>query len=137
MAASKKIIILLVIAALIGAGFLAYRARLRPPRRTAPGQATTSNSGVNLIKQQEFYDALKKSAALDQDLDGISDSEETKYQTSPTSSDTDSDGLTDRNEIFIYKTNPLKADTDGDSFSDGYEVRRGLNPNGAGKMPTK
>lgn len=96
--------------------------------------APALNPAVDQVRQQEFKDALQKLSASDQDLDGISDSEEAKYQTSVTSSDTDEDGLTDWQEIFIYKTNPLKADTDGDSKADGYEVRRGLNPNGAGRV---
>jgi hypothetical protein len=61
-------------------------------------------------------------------MDGIPDSEEAKYKTSVTSSDTDEDGLTDWQEIFNFKTDPLKADTDGDGLTDGYEVRRGMDP---------
>lgn len=36
--------------------------------------------------------------------------------------DTDGDGLSDRDEIFLYKTSPLLADTDGDGWSDYAEV---------------
>lgn len=120
MSTSKKIIILLVTLALIGAGVFAYRSATK--KSVAPPGVTTS------VREQEFNSALKKLSATDQDLDGIPDSEEAKYQTSPTSSDTDSDGLTDSQEVFVFKTNPLKADTDGDGKADGYEVRRGLNP---------
>ncbi len=97
-------------------------------KSVAPPGVTTS------VREQEFNSALKKLSATDQDLDGIPDSEEAKYGTSVTSSDTDGDGLSDYQEVFIYKTNPVKADTDGDGFSDGYEVRHGLNPNGTGKI---
>lgn len=41
-------------------------------------------------------------------------------------SDTDYDGLTDKEEIEIYKTNPLKASTSGDLYTDGYKVDKGL-----------
>lgn len=92
-------------------------------KSAAPSVPATS------VKEQEFNSALKKLSATDQDLDGIPDSEEAKYQTSATSSDTDGDGLIDGQEVFTFKTNPLKADTDGDGKADGYEVRRGLNPN--------
>ena len=47
----------------------------------------------------------------------------------PLSQDTDSDGLTDTEEINIYNTNPYKKDTDGDGISDGDEVRDGTDPN--------
>lgn len=36
--------------------------------------------------------------------------------------DTDGDGLSDRDEILLYKTSPLLADTDGDGWSDYAEV---------------
>ena len=44
-------------------------------------------------------------------------------------------GILDKDEIMIYHTSPLKVDTDGDGFGDGYEVQRGFNPNGRGKLP--
>jgi hypothetical protein len=58
----------------------------------------------------------------------LSDEEEVKFGTDPSNSDTDGDGLLDKDEIIKYKTNPLKADSDEDTFKDGYEVVRGLNP---------
>lgn len=117
--------------ALAGAGIFAYKTfRQSADKKSA---APLSGSGVNQVKQQEFNDAIKKASASDQDLDGISDSEEAKYKTSVISSDTDEDGLTDWQEIFNFKTNPLKADTDSDGQADGYEVRRGMDPLVKGK----
>ena len=43
--------------------------------------------------------------------------------------DTDGDGLTDYEEIFIYGTSPYLEDTDGDGISDKDEIERGTNPN--------
>ena len=125
MATSKKITILLIILALVGAGVFVYRSTTK--KSVAPTGATSS------VREQEFNAALNKLSATDQDLDGIPDIDEAKYQTSVTSADTDSDGLTDSQEVFVFKTNPLKADTDGDGKADGYEVRRGLNPLVKGK----
>lgn len=71
---------------------------------------------------------LNKILNQDEDLDGISDTDEKKYGTNPTSSDTDGDGLLDNDEITIYKTNPIIADTDEDGVVDGEEVDRGFNP---------
>jgi len=48
--------------------------------------------------------------------------------TDPYNPDTDGDGLTDFEEVFIYHTNPLLADTDGDGFTDGEEVSFGSDP---------
>ncbi|MDD5109891.1 MAG: L,D-transpeptidase family protein [Patescibacteria group bacterium] len=44
------------------------------------------------------------------------------------STDTDSDGLSDEQELRVYHTDPLLADTDHDGFFDGQEVRTGYSP---------
>ncbi len=128
MGINKKIIILLIVLALVGAGVLAYVKFRSSGQVDEKSGAQSSNPTVDELKQQEFEGAIKKASALDQDVDGIPDSEEAKYKTSVTSSDTDEDGITDGQEIFNFKTDPLKADTDGDGSNDGYEVRRGSSP---------
>lgn len=50
------------------------------------------------------------------------------------SSDTDGDGLFDREEVEVYKTDPKLKDTDGDGIDDGVEVDNGYNPNGDGLL---
>ncbi|MCH8919986.1 MAG: DUF1929 domain-containing protein [Chloroflexi bacterium] len=42
--------------------------------------------------------------------------------------DSDGDGLTDDAETIVYGTDPLVSDTDGDGFSDGDEVFMGTEP---------
>ena len=42
--------------------------------------------------------------------------------------DTDGDGVTDYDELYVYGTNPYLADTDGDGMPDGWEIAHGLNP---------
>ena len=64
----------------------------------------------------------------DYDLDGLTLDQEYDYDTNPFSSDTDEDGLTDYEEIFIYGTNPICRDTDCDGMSDGTEIECNLNP---------
>ncbi len=44
-------------------------------------------------------------------------------------SDTDYDGLTDKEEIEVYHTDPLKTSTSGDLYSDGYKVANNLDLN--------
>jgi len=60
---------------------------------------------------------------LDSDGDGLTDYEEIYiYGTDPYDPDTDGDGLTDGEEVLLYMTDPLNPDTDFDMLSDGDEV---------------
>lgn len=65
---------------------------------------------------------------LDSDADGLNDSDEGTFQTSPLLPDTDGDGLTDAEEVARYFSSPLLVDTDGDGLSDREEVDLGTSP---------
>jgi hypothetical protein len=71
---------------------------------------------------------------LDSDGDGLSDEDEEIRGTNPQSADTDSDNLSDGEEVNVYGTDPTNPDTDGDSYLDGDEVKAGYNPNGEGRL---
>jgi len=73
-------------------------------------------------------------APIDQDRDGLPQAEEIGFGTSDNLADTDSDGLTDWDELKVYKSNPLVADTDGDTYIDGHEVQNGYSPTGPGRL---
>jgi len=65
--------------------------------------------------------------STDTDEDGLSDREEfyiglDGYLTDPTNKDTDGDGLDDYFEWFILGTNPTTDDTDSDNFTDDIDV---------------
>lgn len=64
----------------------------------------------------------------DYDSDGLTLAQEFEYDTNPFSADTDEDGLSDYDEIYIYNTNPNMWDTDSDGMGDGTEITSGLNP---------
>ncbi|MEW6535628.1 MAG: right-handed parallel beta-helix repeat-containing protein [Candidatus Auribacterota bacterium] len=66
----------------------------------------------------------------DNDSDGVNNATEAKHLTSPTSSDTDGDGVSDYMEIVTYGTDPLvNGDKDGDTVSDYDEIMvQGTNP---------
>lgn len=46
--------------------------------------------------------------------------------------DTDGDGLTDYDELYIHRTSPYLYDTDGDGIPDAVEIQAGTDPNCAG-----
>jgi len=77
---------------------------------------------------------VETTPSKDSDGDGLSDIQEAQIGTSPTSTDTDVDQLSDYDEVMLYKSNPLDPDTDNDSYLDGEEVNNGYNPNGTGKL---
>ena len=61
--------------------------------------------------------------SVDTDSDGLTDWEEINvYGTDPLNPDTDFDGLTDYEEVKIYKTDPLKRDTDSGGVDDWHEI---------------
>ncbi|OGL73531.1 hypothetical protein A3F28_02275 [Candidatus Uhrbacteria bacterium RIFCSPHIGHO2_12_FULL_57_11] len=43
--------------------------------------------------------------------------------------DTDSDGLSDYDELYLYRTSPYLEDTDSDGINDGAEANSGEDPN--------
>ncbi|MBP6859305.1 MAG: hypothetical protein KBC69_01620 [Candidatus Magasanikbacteria bacterium] len=131
---NKKIVVLLVVIILAVIGFFLYKKLKNKQNEFVDTGTVSSTPAFDVVKEKEFNQAVKNISAADQDFDGIADVDEQAYKTDPTNSDTDGDGLTDWQEINIYKTDPLKSDSDSDTFNDGYEVRRGFNPKGSGKI---
>jgi hypothetical protein len=65
----------------------------------------------------------------DTDSDGLSDDDEINiHGTNPNNPDTDGDGLTDGDEVSVHATDPLAADTDDDGSNDGVEVNMTTDP---------
>lgn len=63
------------------------------------------------------------SSATDSDSDGLTDVDELNtYSTDPNDLDSDDDGLSDYEEVITYSTDPNDADSDNDGLSDGSEV---------------
>ena len=77
------------------------------------------------------YDSVTKNISdidVDIDEDRLTNAEEIAAGTYPCIADSDDDGLTDYEEIYVYKTNPLEYDTDEDGLSDGLEIKIELDP---------
>lgn len=67
-------------------------------------------------------------AALDPDVDGLSNLQEFQNDADPAQADTDGDGLLDGEEVHEHNTSPILPDSDGDLISDDYEIKHGLDP---------
>ncbi|PLX19085.1 MAG: hypothetical protein C0599_11370 [Salinivirgaceae bacterium] len=74
------------------------------------------------IDEQEPNNIADDVAPLDTDNDSLPDALEVHLGSNPNNTDSDSDGLTDKEEVFIHKTNLISPDSDGDGLSDGNEV---------------
>jgi Bacterial TSP3 repeat len=98
--------------------------------------ARTDSDGDGLYNDDETSIYHTNPNVADTDGDGSSDGEEVYLGTNPLAAnapaaagaDRDGDGLFDVDELKTYGTNPDVADTDGDGVGDGEEVDRGTDP---------
>lgn len=70
----------------------------------------------------ESCDHPENVAARDTNRDGVNDHVVWQNRLDPRSADTDSDGLSDFEEIYLYTTDASAQDSDGDGYSDRREV---------------
>ncbi|MFX1513415.1 MAG: hypothetical protein ACFFCQ_12580 [Promethearchaeota archaeon] len=89
------------------------------------------------LRQEEWevqmgLDPLINDVDADSDRDNLSNLAEYQYGTHPFKLDSDSDGLTDYEEVKNYFTNPLRTDSDVDGLIDSDEVNMyATDPNNA------
>ena len=95
---------------------------------------------INLIKYSGYtepkYAAFtpesieKKLDEQPSDIEGWSNGDKFRAHLNPQDgSDTDGDGLTDKEEIEVYNSDPTKTSTAGDLYKDGYKVENGMDIN--------
>jgi len=90
---------------------------------------TVGNLGTERDRPFQLPAAYVPPTPLDSDSDGLSDDQELAlFRTNPRVADSDGDGLSDIDEIKNHKTNPNLADSDGGGDSDGRELELGNNP---------
>ena len=84
-------------------------------------------AGAGSLAGATFVYRLSK-IGMDSDNDGLTNADEVVYGTDINNPDTDSDSLSDGDEVHTYLTNPLVADTDSDGMPDNYETTHQLDP---------
>lgn len=78
---------------------------------------------------QSYDEYMKSKKDTPSDIEGLSQYDKYKMGLNyRDGSDTDFDGLTDKEEIEVYHTDPLKASTAGDLYTDGYKIANGMDP---------
>lgn len=79
------------------------------------------------IAVEDYGKYMEGKKDIPSDIDGMSQYD--KYAMGldyKDGSDSDNDGLTDKEEIEVYGTDPLKESTAGDLYTDGYKVKNDL-----------
>ncbi|MDA0810830.1 MAG: hypothetical protein O3C21_00340 [Verrucomicrobia bacterium] len=100
--------------------------RIEAHASIAPTAALDSDGdGLPDAWEQEWFGNLNQTGDADADADGLTNAEELafSFQLNPNKADTDSDLLTDGEEVKTYKSDPRLADSDGDTLTDGAEVK--------------
>ncbi len=77
-------------------------------------------AGVDGVRT--LADGLADSLTIDADGDGLTDPEEAAAGTDPDDSDSDDDGLSDADELWVYASDPAACDGDSDGLLDSIEV---------------
>ncbi len=82
--------------------------------------ASKYTGDIEVGNYEEYKEGLKDVAS---DIDGMSQYDKIQMGLDyHDGSDSDHDGLTDKEEIEVYGTDPLSSSTTGDLYSDGYKV---------------
>ncbi len=89
-------------------------------------------AGLEVQDEDTFVKSLKGKKS---DIKGMSQYDKYKMGLDyHNGSDSDHDGLSDKEEIEVYGTDPLKSSTAGDLYTDGYKVANDMNPEKSYKM---
>lgn len=125
-----------------GPSFNQTESLLPPPIVELPSNENIIEESIPPVENDDTSDIIVDDSndleilkSIDTDKDGLSDYDEVYvYFTDHFNSDTDADGLSDYDELLIIGTDPLNPDTDGDGYFDGQEIMSCYNPLGDGAI---
>ncbi len=136
--ARKFVYIIIAILILAILGIAAYFTLGSKKSSTPPAQV--SSTKLPKIWLQKYFnkeicdDQTVCGDEANPDNDGLSNYNEFRAGTDPLNFDTDSDGLSDGDEVNVYQTEPTNPYTDTRSivqqnqWNDGYQIKNGYNP---------
>ncbi len=144
------IMTLVIACVLLGSAWFVYTLFTKKPADTAiipldTAPALNNSADLVSVSSTTSLDTVPTSSdavdreiivgeVADSDGDGLKDDREKELGIDPNNWDSDSDDLSDGEEILIWHTNPKNSDTDGDTYKDGAEIKSGYNPNGSGRL---
>ena len=102
-----------------GFGSLSWRKIEKTEYELRENNVDTDKDGLTDLK--ELFQFLTNPTTSDTDSDGLPDKEEIDFGSNPLIQDTDEDGLTDKKE-FDFKTVPTLKDSDGDLWNDKIDI---------------
>ncbi|MFA5994899.1 MAG: hypothetical protein WCW27_04620 [Patescibacteria group bacterium] len=130
------ILLIIILLSVITGGVLFWLKQRGLTATSVTNKATTNTVNDNIVtpltNSANITPPLSntnQNNSIDSDFDGLTDGEEIVYNTNPKKTDTDEDGLSDREEVRVYGTDPRNPDTDKDSYTDGNEVKHFYDPN--------
>lgn len=82
---------------------------------------SATDTGTNPLKTDSDGDLIS-------DIDEVTKGSNPNDKKDPKNIDTDKDGLTNFDELFVHNTDPKKADSDSDGINDGAEITAGTDP---------
>lgn len=93
----------------------------RQVRQGTPAQKVSQHEVMRGGETCYLMSSVVLPAGIDEDGDGLNNMREKLTGTDPLSPDTDQDGISDAQEVFVTHTNPLTYDSDSDGLSDSCE----------------
>ncbi|WP_374755141.1 hypothetical protein [Arcicella aurantiaca] len=109
---------------LLGTNTATFVADVDPATTTNPLSVDTDGDGL----ADGIEDANKNGKQDNETVGGTGTSPLVGYETDATDPDSDSDGLSDGNEVLVRLTNPMDTDTDDGGTNDKQETIDGTNP---------